>query len=511
MPRGLLGIDSGTSVVKSVVFDLDGHEVAVARRETPVVSPIPDSSELDMEQVWSLAAATIREVLAAAPDYTIEAVGLSGTACGYWGIDADGRPLRRAILWNDGRAGGVLGGWVADGFAHRVFEVSGNAMFPGYPLVALKWLALHEPETLERTRWLLFHKDWLRFRLTGIPYSDVSDVSYFPGEIHSGQYAPELLREAGLAACLDKLPPVAASAEIIGQVTPEAAQITGLPAGTPVAAGAVDVVASLVGGGAHRAGQACSVLGTSLLNTLLTDAPTFAPPDTGVQALMPERVYARSLVNTSGTLSIDWMREQLAAVEVQRAHDEGWNVFELIEAQMQVSLPGARGLIFLPYLNTTGIITPFVEPAARGMFFGLSVEHTRADLMRAVYEGVAFAMRDCFEVVNNPLDEILLVGGGARSGFWAQLFADVTGRHILVPDGTEFGARGVALLAGVGAGLYASLGEAVTRGVRIARTYTPQPDRVRVYTALYPLYRHLYENAGAAWRLRAEALRAASG
>jgi sugar (pentulose or hexulose) kinase len=511
MPRGLLGIDSGTSVVKSVVFDLDGHEIAAARRETPVVSPIPDSSELDMLQVWLLTAETIREVLAAAPDYTIEAVGLCGTACGFWGIDADGQPIRRAILWNDGRAGDVLGEWVASGFSRRVFEISGNAMFPGYPLVALKWLALHEPETLDRTRWLLFHKDWLRYQLTGMAYSDVSDVSYFPGEIYDGQYAPDLLHEAGLSACVDKLPPVAPSAQIIGHVTPDASRATGLPVGTPVAAGAVDVVASLIGGGAHRKGQACSVLGTSLLNTLLTDMPTFAPPDTGVQALMPGRVYARSLVNTSGTLAIDWMREQLAQVEVQHARDEGRSVYDLIEAEVQRSAPGARGLIFLPYLNTTGIITPFVEPAARGMFFGLSVEHTRADLMRAVYEGVAFAMRDCFEVVNNPLDEILLVGGGARSVFWAQLFADVTGRRILVPDGTEFGARGAALLAGVGVGLYDSLGSAVAQGVRIARTYTPQPERVRVYAALYPLYRHLYEHAGSAWRLRADALRTASG
>jgi sugar (pentulose or hexulose) kinase len=222
----LLGIDSGTSVVKSVVFDLAGNEIAVARRETPVLTPVPNGAEMDMNLAWRLASETVTEVVAAVGGGDkIAGVGVSGTCCGLWLVDAAGNPARAALLWNDGRAADIIQRWDSDGFLDRVWELTGNAMFPGYRLVALRWLLEHEPETVERARWVLFHKDWLRYKLTGVIGSDESDVGYFPGDLSARGYSEPLLDEAGLSAWRDKLPPVFPSQAVAGEITLEAARL----------------------------------------------------------------------------------------------------------------------------------------------------------------------------------------------------------------------------------------------------------------------------------------------
>jgi sugar (pentulose or hexulose) kinase len=495
----LLGIDAGTSVVKSVVFDLTGNEVAVARRETPLEHPFPNASEVDMQTLWQLTAETIREVVSQVNANDIAAIGIAGTACGVWAIDRNFQPLRKAILWNDGRAADIISRWQENGFFQRSFEISGNAPFPGYPLSALSWLQENESETLEKTCTLLFHKDWLRLQLTGEIATDISDVGYFPGAIRKRIYSAELLKEVGLELT-NKLPTLHESSEVVGHVTRHAAEQTGLRENTPVVAGAVDVVASLIGGGVIKAGQAGSVLGTSFLNSLVSSTPSFQPPDTGVQTCMPNGLWVRSLVNTTGTLAFEWILETFAK-DITGEHR-----YDALAELAQTSPVGSRGLVFLPYLSTAGIISPFANAKARAQFFGLSTEHGRAEMVRAVYEGLALAMRDCYSVMGQHVESVVVVGGGARSHFLMQLFADVTGKQVLVANGTEFGAKGVALLAGVGAGVFESLEQAAKSCVRLERSYEPTTQNANAYTELYKLYHHLYQNAGAAWSLRHEIL-----
>jgi sugar (pentulose or hexulose) kinase len=502
----LLGVDSGTSIVKSVVFDLHGAEIAVARRDMPLVSPKPGWSEVDMRAAWEATADTIAEVVQNVGLDNISAVGISGTACGAWLIDENGQPLRNAILWNDGRAADVIAEWQAEGVYKRIFEISGNAPFPGYPLSTLRWLMRHEPQTLENARWFLFHKDWLRYNLTGEIHAEEADISYFPGDISNRSHSDELLMLAGLIAYRDRLPPILRSHDLAGTITESASNRTGLRVGTPVVAGAVDVVASALGGGVYRPGQACAILGTSFLNSLIVSEPSFTPVESGVEAAMPAGGWIRSVVNTSGTINIDWLVDHLAGEERALAEKTGRSIYDHIEETVAVVPPGANGLTYLPYLNTAGIISPFADPNARGLFFGLSLENTRADMMRAIYEGTALAMRDCFDAIGQPVDEVILVGGGARSAFWSQMFADATGKRIVIPEGTEFGARGGAILAGVGTGVFTSFDEAVSATVRPARVYTPNPEAARIYEAVYELYCHLYNNAREGWHLRRKIL-----
>ncbi len=490
----LLGIDAGTSVVKSVVFDLSGHEVAVSRRETPLEHPMPSTSEANMQTLWNLTAETAREALSQVKASEVAAVGIAGTACGIWAIDKNLQPLRNAILWNDGRAASVIAGWQDRGFFQHSFKISGNAAFPGYPLSALSWLKENEARTLEQAHYLLFHKDWLRLQLTGEIATDVSDVGYFPGDIRKRIYSAELLQGVGLEIA-DKLPLLHESSKVVGYVTKQAAEQIGLKEGISVVAGAVDVVASLIGGGVVKAGQAGSVLGTSFLNSLVSTEPTFAPENTGVQTCMPGGLWVRSLVNTTGTLAIEWMLKTITR------DITGIDRYDALSELAQTSPVGSRGLVFLPYLSTAGIISPFANAEARGQFFGLSTEHTRADLIRAVYEGLALAMHDCYSVMKQKVESVVVVGGGARSEFLMQLFADVTGKEIVVTNGTEFGARGVALLAGVGAGVFENLGQAVNHCVRMERRYEPHLQHTQKYSEIYRLYKHLYIHSLKAWSL----------
>ncbi len=493
----LLGIDVGTSVVKSVVFDVRGHEVAVSRRIPDVQRPKPGWSELSMESLWQDVVATLKEVTASAAfdDGEIVGIGLTGTCCSSWLLDAEGHPVRDAILWNDGRAADTLNDWQRDGTMDEVFRVSGNIMFPGYTVAVLRWLQDHEPDVIERARWSVFSKDWIRFRLTGEIASEHSDVGYTPYDIRASAYSDEILRACGIESVRRLFPDVIESGAVAGNLLPDVAREVGLPPGIPVVAGLVDVAASTLGAGAYRPGQACSIIGTSFLNNFIVDQPSFVPANVGVQTRAGGAGWIRSMVNTSGTLNLEWFLTQFCAAE--KASER--HIYDWAERTASAIPLGSGGIIYHPYLNTTGVISPFVNAAARAQFFGISVEHTRAHLLRAVYEGTALAMLDCYAQIPVEIDEWYVAGGGKRSVFWMQMFADATGRTILVPEGEELGARGVAVLAGVACGVYADLDDAMRQTIQIERQHTPDPAAHEKYAKIYQLYRHLYEHVMDDW------------
>ena len=258
----------------------------------------------------------------------------------------------------------------------------------------------------------------------------------------------------------------------------------------------MDVAATTLGAGAARPGQACTIVGTSFLNCFLTAEPTFEPRGTGIQMRTAGGRWLRGMVNTAGTMNLDWFLEQFCAEAVAAA---GGSAFAWAEAEAAKAPPGCGGVIYHPYLNTAGVISPFFHPAARAQFFGLEVGHTRAHLLRSVYEGVALAMRDCAEAMPGDIDEWFVAGGGARSAFWCQMFADATGRTILVPEGDEFGARGVALLAGVATGVYADLEEALVSVRKIRRSFAPDPAMRELYDGLYGLFVSIRQGARESW------------
>lgn len=509
MEPQLLGIDVGTSIVKVVIFGRAGSELASARRIPHLSHPELGWSETDMEELWQDVVATMREAVAkpGVVPAAIRGLGVSGTTGSSWLLDEGGNPVRNAILWNDGRAAGIVHEWHEFGLMDELFAVSGNVVFPGCTVAVLRWLKENEPETLKRARHSVFCKDWIRYRLTGEIASEHTDASAVPYDLRAGGFSEEVFTACGVPEALALLPALKNSDDVAGHLLPEIAAAVGLPHGLPVIAGMMDVAATTLGAGAVRPGQACSIVGTSFLNCFLLDDPSFDPPGVGVQMHTIGNTWLRAMVNTAGTVNLDWFFDQLCPAERADPDLAGDGIYRWAEEQAAAIPIGAEGVIYHPYLSNAGVVSPFFHPAARAQFFGLSVDHTRAHMLRAVYEGVALSMRDCAEAIPNEIDEWFMAGGGSRSDFWCQMFADCTGKTILVPEGKEFGARGVAMLAEIATGVYTGPVEAAATVGRVRRRFTPDPRLTVRYAHLHEVYKGVHEHLREDWWNRFKMLR----
>jgi sugar (pentulose or hexulose) kinase len=501
----VLGIDKGTTTTKVSIFQVaNGRVVATARRATQSCRPQPDWHEEDMNGTYDNVAAAIREAMADVDidSAEIKGVGVSGHMGGLWALDNEGAPAGPAIAWPDGRAGQMLEAWKADGKVDELFAISGNAPIPGLPLVLLSWLKIHDPEYYGRIATAFCAKDYVNYRLTGAIATDESDLSFFPCDIRNRQPSQRLFELAGVSEMAARLAPVLPTGAIVGRVTASAAAETGLREGTPVVTGAGDAVAAAIGVGASKAGQAVTVIGTSFMNNLTVDAPVLEPAGVGFLFLMPERRWQRLMSNTGGgSLCLDWIVSAFGAKAFA-----GKDIFAEIEQQARAVPPLSNGLVIHPYFNTSGMTAPRHEPLARGSIFGLDMATTPASLVRAVMEGVAFSMVDCYGALDAPVDEIRITGGGARSPLWREICASAMNRPLLVPEAEETGALGVALMAACAAGFYPSLDAAAKAMVRIASTVQPDPCLVERYRAAYPLFKALGEDLTPLWKHRAQLL-----
>jgi sugar (pentulose or hexulose) kinase len=510
----LLGIDAGTSVVKSVIFAADGEVMAVTGEKLSPDYSTPGWAEQDVDQVWEAVQRTVREVLTSGPvkPHQIVAVGVAGQGDGCWLMDAEGRPARRAVTWLDGRAGDIVARWEKEGIAATAFDINGAVPFPGTQAAVIRWLDIHEPEALARSRWALFCKDWVKYWLTGEICTDPSDGSRNPFDLRRQDYSDELFTVLGIAHLKRLFPPVRPSAEIIGRVNAQGAAATGLVAGTPVVCGMIDCVSAGVGVGAIEPGQAYTIMGTTSFNALILDSPTFEPKNVGMSLLdgIPDRVV-RAMPAMTGAPNLEWFVDQFCQAEKQEAAARQVDVYQVIEEEAGQIPPGSEGLLYLPYLSPGGERAPFVKPSARAQFSGFSMKHSRAHFLRAVYEGVVLSILDCYQHIPYPVETLRLSGGGAKSRLWPQILADALGTQIEIPAGGEFGARGVALLAGVAVGLYKDASEAVRRVIQIERRYQPDPAKTKVYLALYELYRNTYRQNWDLWEQRQAFLHALQG
>ena len=499
--RLLLGIDVGSSVAKAALFDGAGRELAAEGLPIPHQRPLPGWSEVDMLAVWQQTSATVRTLLARTDDAAarVAAVGVTGCMVGAWMVDAAGRPVRNAILWNDGRAQPLIDALtqVVPDLVSRIFDEDGCVLQQGCTLPVLAWLAQHEPEALASARHVFGSKDWVRYRLTGSIASDQTEAAVAPGDIRNRNHSRRMLALFGLEQHAGRLPPAQPSHGLAGAVTEATAAETGLMAGTPVAIGAGDVPSSAIGVGAVAPGQACTILGTTCLTGAVVPDPVFEPRDTGLLFCLPGSGWLRTMVNVAGTTNLDWALARFLP-------GAGADRFDRLERMAGAVAPGADGLLYLPYLSDVGVIAPIVEVAARAEFFGLTDQHETAHLLRAVLEGLAFAIRDCLEAMPTRPSELRLSGGGGRSATWCRIIADVTGHEVLIPEGSEFGARGAALLAGVATGRYPSLIDAVTGTDRIARRYPPDPAIKATYDRAFATYRRLRDALRPVWRSAAD-------
>ena len=481
-----LGIDVSTTGAKALVVDELGKVIASATTPLALANPQPLWSEQAPEDWWQGVVHSLRLVLqqAGLPASSIVAIGLTGQMHGLVLLSDAGEVLRPAILWNDQRTASQCDEIRRRlGFEHLV-QVTGNNALTGFTAPKILWVQQNEPDVYARSRHILLPKDYVRYRLTGQYAMDKADGSgTLLFDLKARSWSQEVLD--ALEIPNEWLPPTFEGPQVTGRVSPEAAAVTGLLAGTPVMAGGGDQAAQAVGVGAVEPGIVALTLGTSGVVFATTGAAHIEPQGrlhAFCHALPATWHFMGVMLSAAG--SLQWYRDTLAP---------GESFDDLLTPAVAVPA-GSEGLLFLPYL--TGERTPHPDPLARGAFIGLTVRHTRPHLTRAVLEGVAFGLLDSFELIKSAgavdVRQVRVSGGGARSPLWRQILADVFNAELVTVNTTEGAAFGAALLAGVGAGAWGDVPAACAAVIQLTGSNRPDPEIHAQYQEVYPLYCQAY-------------------
>ncbi len=502
MAKVVIGVDGGTTSVKAVAFDLSGGIVASHNESVPVEYGKAGEAEQDMDLIWSGVAECLKQVVAALPDGTqIVSVGLTGQGDGCWMVGKDGHPVRKAAIWMDGRAPERVAAWLADGKAEAILETTGTTTFPGLAPILLSEFSETEPESVANAGWLAYCKDWLRFNLTGVIATDYTEASrnFLDVRTVSG-YSKELADTLGLSDVFRLVPEIRPPHGDGGTVTADAAAATGLPVGTPVGIGQIDVAVTGAGLGAVNDGQGWLILGTTgfvgaLLGSVAerkTDVSMVLATGQGTQVL-------EFLPPMTGTPNLDWIRDTLGL------SDKPWSEIE----EQALSVPaGAGGVIYLPYASPGGERAPFLDTNASASWLGMSITTSPAEILRSVYEGVAFSLIECVRTLQLTGD-LIVSGGGFRSDLVCQILADATSQKVVRQDAPEAGARGAAVYALVTAGEAPDLPSAAAMLASGLTSFSPNPANFDIYRQTFDVFVSAREAIRPQWPAM-RALRAAS-
>jgi xylulokinase len=468
----LLGIDLGTSAVKVMALDEQGHTLSVGRADYRVLAPQPGWSESDPAEWWSAVGIATREALASR--IRVDAIGLSGQMHGLVLTKTDGEPIRPALLWSDNRAQGALE--LYRRLPAPLLAQLANPLVPGMAGPMLCWLAEHEAASYQRATWAMQPKDWLRLRLTNEAATDPSDASAtLLYDLLADSWADEVITALGLSRGL--LPPILPSGARAGTLSVQAAKVLGLPAGIPVATGAADTAAAALGTGLLTPGPVQLTLGTGAqLISLCSEPQADRSGRTHLyRAADGANWYAMAAVQNAG-LALNWVRQMFNAT------------WDEVYASAAAVPPGADGLFFLPYLTQERPHHPL--PASRGAFLGLRIDHRREHLLHAALEGVAFGIRVAFEALPtaNTTTVLRLAGGGSEHLAWRQMLADILKRDLLTVDTSAASVRGAALLAGIASGIWPNTAATAALAPHASLIATPNEERANRYDTIYADY-----------------------
>lgn len=478
----IVGVDAGLTTTTAVAYTTGGETVAAAHRETPEDRPETGYREVTLDELWDTVTDAISAVVAAdaVSSSDITAVGVAGHGHGFYALDADGEQVRPGIRSTDSRATGLVDDWEGDGTADLIRERLGYVPFGADPLSVLGWLDRHEPAAIDRIDTLLFCKDYLKYRLTGRRCTDEMEASVFYG-VGEDDYDHGIFDALGLSVSPEVLPDVVPSGSVCGHVTDEAAAETGLGAGTPVASGLHDVGATALGTGAHEAGQGVLIVGTWGQSIVILDESSAGSDGSDAPPGLTRRYlggYLRYRGLRSAAVCLDWFAEAVGDEWRRRADTEGRSEYAVYDDIVDGVAAGADGLLFHPFLDGST-----EDPADRGGFYGLTTDHTKAHMLRAVYEGVALSQSSALAALADDVDvrDVRLGGGGARSEVWSDIFAAAVDEPLLVPAGEEAGARGAAICGALAAGIYPDHASAVAAMISVARRHDPDPEIATLY------------------------------
>ncbi len=486
-----LGIDVGTEGTKVALFDVYGRAISYSYEDYELICPRPGWAEQNPETWWQAAVRTIKAAVESskiAPE-DIEGIGVCGQMHAPVPIDKNGELLYRSpSLWCDKRNTPQCERLKARLDENRLLSITGNPITPPWTGLKILWMKENLPRIYEKTDKFLVPKDYLVFRLTGVTSIDWSEASgTYLFDVNTEDWSEEMAQQ--LEVDLDKLPDIYASHEVVGEVTPKAANITGLRAGTPVVSGGGDFLCTLLGAGITSRGRAADISGTASLIAFYSEKPLID------RRIMNLHHVVRGWVPfglVEGGL-LRWFRDEFGHVESQKAKRRGISPYKIMDEEAEAVSPGASGLILIPYFigeRTLG------SPHARGVLFGLTLSHERAHVIRALMEGITFALRQTVEITEElglETEAFRLVGGGAVSRLWRQIKADIYGKPTLVLNRHQGGVLGAAILSMMGTHAIRDASSAIEKIVSVAEVCKPERKNLEKYNRLYGTYRKLHD------------------
>ncbi len=493
----LIGVDIGTYSSKGVLVASDTGEVVNSYNvEHSLSMPKPGWVEHDPEIIWWGEFVAICQNLLKASKINpklIKGVGVSGIGICVVPIDEKGNSLRKGILYGiDTRASNEIEELNKRLGREEIFKRGASHLSSSVSGPKILWIKNHEPEVYKKARWFLTSHSFIVFRLTGkatvdiysacgyAPLMDIESISWFD-------------KAAEIITPIEKLPELVWSCDVVGTVTDKAAQVTGLASGTPVIAGTIDAAAEAISAGLSEFGDMMMMLGSSNSLILKSDKLIRTENFWGLNWMEPDTYAVVGGMSTVGSLT-RWFRDNLAPIELAAQKNGGQNAYAIISKLASDSSPGANGLLALPYFE--GERTPIYDPNAKGVFFGLTLKHTRADLYRAILESVGYGVRhnmECLLADGLSPKRILAVGGGTMNLAWMQIISDIANIEMVIPDKQMGSSYGDALMAAVGVGILGDLKES-TKWIHYKNEIKPNPDTLTKYNNFYRIYRELYKH-----------------
>lgn len=497
-----LGLDNGGTSTKAAVFDHTGREIGVSSMDTAMLTPKPGFVERDMEEMWEANCRVIRQVMkkTGITSEQILGVGICGHGKGLYLWGKNNKPVRNGIISTDNRAYEYPLKWQADGTEKKAGEKSCQKIMACQPVALMAWLKDYEPECIENIQWIFGCKDYVRFRMTNQAQAELTDISGSGFlNLHTREYDDELLEFFGLEEIRDALPPLVKATDICGYVTEKAAEESGLRAGTPVIGGMFDIDACALGVGMLQPETLCMIAGTWSINEYIRTTPVLDGSVAMNSLFCLPQYYLIEESSPTSAGNQAWFIRKLLPELSQETKEKNGSIYDILndwvsKVDIKEQIP-----TFLPFLMASN-----VNPRAQGTFVGISVSHTRAHLLRAVYEGIAFSHRYHYEKLLTSLngkkpEYIRLAGGAAHSQIWAQMFADIMQVPIETVEANETGALGCAIAVAFAVDEYSSLESAAQHMCKVSMRLLPDPDAGKIYDQKYSRYLKAIECLDGFW------------
>jgi xylulokinase len=493
MSKYLLAHDLGTSGNKATLYTTDGKLIAskIYSYETKYFNV--NWAEQNPDDWWRAVCNSTRQLIQGIDLGQIACVSFSAQMMGCLCVDRQGKPLRNSIIYSDQRAVKETENILEHMGAMEFYKIVGHRASPSYSLEKLMWIKNNEPIIYKNTYKMLNAKDYIVFKLTQNMFTDYTDASGTNAfDLNTYKWSEKIIDIAGIDK--DKLPQAHESTYVAGEITKEAAEETGLKEGTPVVIGAGDGMCASVGAGCIKPGIAYNYIGSSSWIGITSEKPVY---DVKMRTMtwahaVPGYVNPIGTMQTAGT-SYNWLKNEICKIETNEAMDKGISPYALIDNEIEKSPPGARGILFLPYL--LGERTPHWNPNAKGAFIGITAGHKREDLLRSVMEGVTYNLNTILNIFRNyvPIDSMIVIGGGAKGKIWRQMMADIFNLKILKPNYLEEATSiGAAVIGGIGVGEFKNF-DAINKFIRIESEHDPNPAKREIYQKTYQIFLHSYD------------------